>query len=64
MRVTLDLDEKLLRDAQKVSGILEKKVLIHHALRTLLRLAAARELVAMGGIAGAVKLGAKKRRRR
>jgi Arc/MetJ family transcription regulator len=49
MRITLNLNDDLLREAREVTGIQEKTALIHLALRELVAREAARRLAALGG---------------
>jgi Arc/MetJ family transcription regulator len=49
MRTTLNLDDKLIRQAREFTGIQEKTALIHAALRELISRGAARRLAALGG---------------
>ena len=49
MRVTLNLDDELLRCAQEYTGIRERTALIHAALQHLVAQEAAKRLVALGG---------------
>ena len=49
MRTTVDLDEKLVKEALAVTKIATKTALIEEGLRSLLRREAARALAAMGG---------------
>jgi Arc/MetJ family transcription regulator len=49
MRTTLDLDEELIEEARKLTGIREKTALLHAGLEALLAREAARRLAAMGG---------------
>ena len=49
MRTTLNLDDELIAEAAKLSGIGEKTELIHEALRALLAREAGRRLIALGG---------------
>jgi len=49
MRTTLNIDDALLRDAQRLSGIREKTALIHHALQMLIARESAKRLAALGG---------------
>ncbi len=60
-RTTLNLDAKLLAQAQKATGISEKTALIHHGLKALVTQAARERLAALGGAIKAAK--AAKRRR-
>lgn len=49
MRTTLNLDEKLLTRAARLSGIDEKTALLHAGLRALIERESARRLAALGG---------------
>lgn len=49
MRTTITLDEKLLKDAEGLTGIKGTSALVSEALRALVAREAARELIAMGG---------------
>ncbi len=49
MRTTLNLDEKLLRDAQRLSGLKGKTSVIHEGLRALIARESARRLAMLGG---------------
>jgi Arc/MetJ family transcription regulator len=49
MRTTLNLDDKLIREAQEYTGIQEKTALIHEALRHVIAREAGRRLAALGG---------------
>jgi Arc/MetJ family transcription regulator len=49
MRTTLDLDEELIEEARKLTGIREKTALIHAGLNALVAREAARRLAALGG---------------
>ena len=49
MQITLNLDEELIADAARLSGIGEKTELIHEALRALLARESGRRLIALGG---------------
>ncbi len=49
MRTTLNLDEELIDEARKLTGIHEKTALLHAGLEALLAREAARRLAAMGG---------------
>ncbi len=61
MRTTLNLDEKLLRDAQRLSGLKGKTSVIHEGLRALIARESARRLAMLGGTQKDLK---KVRRRR
>jgi len=51
MRSTLDLDEALIGEASRLTGIEQKTALIHAALRALISRESARRLAALGGSA-------------
>ena len=48
-RITLNLDDHLLRTARELSGIEEKSALVDAALRHLIARAASQRLIALGG---------------
>jgi Arc/MetJ family transcription regulator len=49
MRTTLNLDEELIEEARKLTGIQEKTALLHAGLQALVAREAALRLAAMGG---------------
>jgi Arc/MetJ family transcription regulator len=49
MRTTLNLDDKLIETARRLTGIREKTALIHASLEALIAHASARRLAALGG---------------
>ncbi len=49
MRTTLNLDERLLAEARRLSGIEQKTALIHAGLEALIARQSARRLAALGG---------------
>ena len=49
MRTTIALDDELIRQAQRYTGITEKAALIKMALTQLVQREAARRLAALGG---------------
>jgi len=49
MRTTLNLDDGLIGEARRLTGIREKTELIHRALRELVARESARMLAALGG---------------
>lgn len=49
MRTTINLDEKLVSEAQRVAGIKERTALIHEGLRALIERESARRLARLGG---------------
>ena len=49
MRTTLNLDDALLAEARKLSGLDERTALIHEGLRALIARESARRLARLGG---------------
>lgn len=49
MRTTLILDDALLREAQRLSGLAEKTAVVHAGLEALIARESARRLAALGG---------------
>ena len=49
MRTTLNLDEQLLKEAQRATGMKERTALIHAGLRALIERESARRLARLGG---------------
>ncbi len=49
MRTTLNLDEALLEEAQRLTGMRERTALIHEGLRALIERESARRLARLGG---------------
>jgi Arc/MetJ family transcription regulator len=49
MRTTLNLDDQLLEEAQRLSGLAGKTAVIHAGLRALIARESARRLAALGG---------------
>ena len=49
MRTTLNLDRKLIEEAQRLTGITEKTALLRAGLEALISQASARRLAALGG---------------
>lgn len=49
MRTTLNLDDALLEEARKLSGLEERTALIHEGLRALIARESARRLARLGG---------------
>ena len=49
MRTTLDLDDALIEEARRVTGVREKTAIVHAALEALVSLENARRLAALGG---------------
>lgn len=49
MRTTLNLDDELIAEAQRLAGIKERTAVIHEALRALIARESARRLAKLGG---------------
>jgi Arc/MetJ family transcription regulator len=49
MRTTLNLDDSLLREAQRLSGLREKTAVVHAGLKALIARQSALRLAALGG---------------
>lgn len=49
MRTTINLDERLLTEAQRVTGMKERTKLIHEGLKALIERESARRLARLGG---------------
>ncbi len=49
MRTTLNLDDELLEDARRLTGLEERTALIHEGLRALIARESARRLARLGG---------------
>lgn len=49
MRTTINIDDRLLAEAQRYTGEKEKTKLVHMGLESLIRSHAAKRLIALGG---------------
>jgi Arc/MetJ family transcription regulator len=49
MRTTINLDDQLLKEAQRITGMKERTALIHAGLRALVERESARRLARLGG---------------
>jgi Arc/MetJ family transcription regulator len=49
MRTTLILDDKILADAMRLTGLKEKTAVVHAGLQALIRRESAKRLIALGG---------------
>jgi Arc/MetJ family transcription regulator len=49
VRTTINLDERLLAEAQRVTGTKERSALIHEGLKALIERESARRLARLGG---------------
>lgn len=61
MRTTLNLDDKLMQEAARLTGIREKTAVIHRGLEALIAREAARRLAALGGTMPRLKVPARRR---
>ena len=49
MRTTLNIDDQLLGDAQRITGVTEKTALVREGLKALIERESARRLTKLGG---------------
>ncbi|MHB1224103.1 MAG: type II toxin-antitoxin system VapB family antitoxin [Gemmatimonadaceae bacterium] len=49
MRTTINLDDRLISEAQRLTGTTERTALIHEGLRALIERESARRLARLGG---------------
>lgn len=49
MRTTVNLDDRLLTEAQRITGMKERTALIHEGLKALIERESARRLARLGG---------------
>ena len=49
MRTTINLDDQLVSEAQRITGVRERTALIHEGLRALIARESARRLAHLGG---------------
>ena len=49
MRTTLNIDDELLGEAQRITGVAEKATLVREGLRALIERESARRLAQLGG---------------
>lgn len=49
MRTTLNIDDQLLEEAQRITGMTEKAALVREGLRALIERESARRLARLGG---------------
>ena len=49
MRTTINLDDRLISEAQRLTGVTERTALIHEGLRALIERESARRLARLGG---------------
>ena len=63
MRTTINLDDELLAEAQRLTGIEERTALVHAGLRALIQREAARRLARLGGAARDLEMPPRRRSR-
>lgn len=56
MRTTINLDEKLVEEARRMTGTKERTALIHEGLRALIERESARRLARLGGSEPGIQL--------
>jgi Arc/MetJ family transcription regulator len=61
MRTTVTIDDQLLAEAQRVTGVKEKAALLREGLRALIERESARRLQALGGSEKALKAVSRRR---
>lgn len=55
MRTTINLDDALLEEAQRITGTKERTALLHEGLRALIERESARRLARLGGSEGQLR---------
>lgn len=63
MRTTLNLDDKLIAEAQRLTGMTERTAVIHEGLRSLIQRESARRLARLGGTEPNLRVAARRRAR-
>ena len=61
MRTTINLDDQLVGEAQRLTGVNERTALIHEGLRALIERESARRLARLGGTEGALEVPSRRR---
>ena len=61
MRTTINLDEELLAEAQRLTGTAERTALVHEGLRALIQRESARRLALLGGSEPDLRLAPRRR---
>jgi Arc/MetJ family transcription regulator len=64
MRTTFNLDDDLLGEAQRLTGMTERTALIHEGLRALIQRESARRLARLGASEPALRLAPRRRARK
>ena len=49
MRTTINIDDELIEEAQRITGMKERTMIIHEGLRALIQRESARRLARLGG---------------
>jgi Arc/MetJ family transcription regulator len=63
MRTTINLDDELLAEARRLTGIRERTALVHEGLRLLIQRESARRLARLGGSAPDLEMPPRRRTR-
>ena len=61
MRTTFNLDDQLLGEAQRLTGMTERTALIHEGLRALIERESARRLARLGASESALRVAPRRR---
>lgn len=61
MRTTLNIDDSLLAEAQRLTGVAEKTALVHAGLRALIARESAKRLAALGATQPGARAGRRRR---
>jgi Arc/MetJ family transcription regulator len=64
MRTTFNIDDKLLSEAQRLTGMRERTALIHEGLRALIERESARRLALLGATDRSLRVPPRRRDRR
>ena len=64
MRTTLNLDDELLEEARRLTGMTERTALLHEGLRALIQRESARRLARLGGSEPTLRVPPRRRARR
>lgn len=61
MRTTINIDDKLIGEAQRLTGMTERTAVIHEGLRALIERESARRLARLGGSEPGIELPPRRR---
>jgi Arc/MetJ family transcription regulator len=64
MRTTINIDDAMLADAMRLTGLKEKTAVVHAGLQALIRRESARRLIALGGTDPTAQAAPRRRRPR